>query len=164
MSFNLAGTLQTSYFPPVLQAETPAVCSVDSLTIEVFDAGTPGEGARLFTRPSKRSKDRLRGMFPPFSANYSSEAPNMHDIFFSLFLDYPGLYVAGTFSSSIGLLSEEIGEDILLYLAMYLVRLHRYKSLLSETAASANLASTPSCNSIPQGRAFSLQPASRHMG
>ena len=64
-------------------------------------------------------------MFPPFSANYSSEAPNMHDIFFSLCLDYPGLYVAGTFSSSIGLLSEEIGEDILLYLAMYLVRLRR---------------------------------------
>jgi hypothetical protein len=30
--------------------------------------------------------------------------------------DYSGLYAAGTFSSSIGLLSEETGEDILLYL------------------------------------------------
>jgi len=33
-----------------------------------------------------------------------------------LCLDYSGLYAAGTFSSSIGLLSEETGEDILLYL------------------------------------------------
>jgi len=30
--------------------------------------------------------------------------------------DYSGLYAAGTFSSSIGLLSEDTGEDILLYL------------------------------------------------
>jgi len=33
-----------------------------------------------------------------------------------LCLDYSGLYAAGTFSSSIGLLSEETDEDILSYL------------------------------------------------
>ena len=52
--------------------------------IEVFDVSAPGEGVRLFTRPTKKSKDGLRGMFPPPPAVYLSNAPNRHYIFFSL--------------------------------------------------------------------------------
>jgi len=55
-------------------------------------------------------------MFPSFSVDHFSEASIRHDICSSLLPRLPGLYAAGTFSSSIGLLSEETGEDILLYL------------------------------------------------
>ena len=55
-------------------------------------------------------------MVPPFTVAYPSE--HRIGIISSLAFcpDYSGLYAAGTFSSSIGLLSEETGEDILVYL------------------------------------------------
>jgi telomerase Cajal body protein 1 len=34
--------------------------------MEVFDLASPGEGTRLLTIPTKKSKDGLRGM-PPFT-------------------------------------------------------------------------------------------------
>lgn len=68
--------------------------------IEVFDLQYPGEGTRLLTTPTKRSKDGLRGI--------------ISSIAFSP--DYSGLYAAGTFNASIGLLSEDTGAQILLYL------------------------------------------------
>lgn len=55
-------------------------------------------------------------MFPPFSVARSSK--HRIGIISSLAFcpDYSGLYAAGTFSSSIGLLSEETSADVLLYL------------------------------------------------
>jgi len=79
----------------------------------------------------------------------------------SLYIDYSGLYAAGTFPSLIGLLSEEIGEDILLYLGGVTGPVTQVESLPSETVAFANLPFPPSCNSIRQGRAFSSRPAGR---
>ena len=52
--------------------------------IEVFDISAPGEGTRLFTRPTKKSKDGLRGMFLTLSVVYLPRAPNRHYIFLSL--------------------------------------------------------------------------------
>ncbi|KAG8815143.1 hypothetical protein FRC17_000845 [Serendipita sp. 399] len=68
--------------------------------IEVFDVSVPGEGTRLSTTPSKKSRDGLRGIVSSLAF-----CP-----------DYSGMFAAGTFSSSIGLLSEETGGEILMYL------------------------------------------------
>lgn len=68
--------------------------------IEVFDLAVPGEGTRLLTIPTKRSKDGLRGIISSLAF-----CP-----------DYSGLYAAGTFNSSIGLFSEDTGAQVLMYL------------------------------------------------
>ncbi|PVF91744.1 WD40 repeat-like protein [Serendipita vermifera] len=68
--------------------------------IEVFDVASPGEGTRLLTIPTKKSKDGLRGIISALSF-----CP-----------DYSGLFAAGTFNSSIGLFSEETGGQVLMYL------------------------------------------------
>jgi len=38
--------------------------------IEVFDVSQPGEGTRIHTTPSKKSKDGLKGKSPPSGINY----------------------------------------------------------------------------------------------
>ncbi|KAG8867729.1 hypothetical protein FRC20_005064 [Serendipita sp. 405] len=68
--------------------------------IEVFDLSVPGEGTRLHTIPSKKSRDGLRGIISSL-------------VFCP---DHSGLFAAGTFSSSIGMLSEDTGGQILMYL------------------------------------------------
>ncbi|KAI0659486.1 WD40-repeat-containing domain protein [Cubamyces menziesii] len=69
--------------------------------IEVFDIHCPGEGTRLHTTPSKKSRDGLKGIISALSF-----APDMSS----------GLYAAGSLSpsapssSNIALFSEDTGE------------------------------------------------------
>ncbi|KAI0350547.1 hypothetical protein OH77DRAFT_1430888 [Trametes cingulata] len=69
--------------------------------IEVFDINCPGEGTRLHTTPSKKSRDGLKGIISALAF-----APDMSS----------GLYVAGSLSpssptsSNIAIFSEDAGE------------------------------------------------------
>ncbi|KIJ51341.1 hypothetical protein M422DRAFT_43897 [Sphaerobolus stellatus SS14] len=69
--------------------------------IEVFDVNRPGEGERMLTTPSKKSRSGLKGI--------------VSSLAFSP--DYSGLYAAGTFSSNVVLYDEtSSGAEIVLYL------------------------------------------------
>ncbi|EEB99742.1 hypothetical protein MPER_00504, partial [Moniliophthora perniciosa FA553] len=66
--------------------------------IEVFDVGQPGEGTRLPTTPSKKSKDGLKAFCPSYTSDY---------------------YAAGSLSqtgSNIALFSETQGEIPVMFL------------------------------------------------
>ncbi|KAF8583854.1 hypothetical protein K439DRAFT_1617196 [Ramaria rubella] len=65
--------------------------------IEVFDIASPGEGERLFTTPSKKSRSGLKGIISALAF-----CP-----------DYSGLYAAGTFSSSLVLFAESNQAEII---------------------------------------------------
>ncbi|KAH9851206.1 WD40-repeat-containing domain protein [Lenzites betulinus] len=75
--------------------------------IEVFDVNRPGEGTRLHTTPSKKSRDGLKGIISALAF-----APDMSS----------GLYAAGTLSpssptsSNIALFSEDTGEAPVMFL------------------------------------------------
>ncbi|EIW56334.1 uncharacterized protein TRAVEDRAFT_170197 [Trametes versicolor FP-101664 SS1] len=75
--------------------------------IEVFDFNCPGEGTRLRTTPSKKSRDGLKGIISALSF-----APDMSS----------GLYAAGTLSpssptsSNIAIFSEDTGEAPVMFL------------------------------------------------
>ncbi|TFK19466.1 hypothetical protein FA15DRAFT_648298 [Coprinopsis marcescibilis] len=74
--------------------------------IEVFDVGRPGEGTRLHTTPSRKSKDGLKGIISSlaFSSFYGSE---------------DSLFAAGTFSpvpGNIALFTESQGETPAMYI------------------------------------------------
>jgi hypothetical protein len=86
-------------------------------SIEVFDLNSPGEGTRLLTIPTKRSKDGLRGAFFPSYVD-SRYAEQLQGIISSLSFcpDFSGLYAAGTFTSSIGMFAENTGAEVLMYL------------------------------------------------
>jgi WD40 repeat protein len=68
--------------------------------IHVFDFQTPGEGTKLATTPSKKSKDGMKGI--------------VSSIAFSP--DYSGLFAASSLSGAITLFSEATGEDPIAYL------------------------------------------------
>ncbi|KAF9510475.1 hypothetical protein BS47DRAFT_1319637 [Hydnum rufescens UP504] len=71
--------------------------------IEVFDVHRPGDGKRLPTSPSKKSKEGLKGIISSLAINP----------------DYSGTYAAGTFSSSphaIGLFDPDVGPNPTLFL------------------------------------------------
>ncbi|KAF8526025.1 WD40 repeat-like protein [Hysterangium stoloniferum] len=68
--------------------------------IEVFDINYPGEGERIFTTPSKKSRTGLKGIIS--SLAFSP--------------DFSGLYAAGTFSSSLVLFDESSKGEIVQYL------------------------------------------------
>ncbi|KAB5591768.1 hypothetical protein CTheo_4800 [Ceratobasidium theobromae] len=63
--------------------------------IEVFDVHYPGEGTRLYTVPTKKSRDGLRGIVSSLAF-----AP-----------DWSGLYAAGSFSGAIALYTEDAGAQ-----------------------------------------------------
>ncbi|KAI0651027.1 hypothetical protein C8Q79DRAFT_931081 [Trametes meyenii] len=69
--------------------------------VEVFDIHCPGEGTRLHTTPSKKSRDGLKGIISALA--FASDASS-------------GLYAAGSLSpssptsSNIGIFSEDTGE------------------------------------------------------
>ncbi|KAF8518200.1 WD40-repeat-containing domain protein [Gautieria morchelliformis] len=65
--------------------------------IEVFDINYPGEGERIFTSPSKKSRSGLKGIVSSLAF-----CP-----------DYSGLYAAGTFSSSLVLFAENSQAEII---------------------------------------------------
>ncbi|KAI0633149.1 WD40-repeat-containing domain protein [Trametes polyzona] len=75
--------------------------------IEVFDINCPGEGTRLRTTPTKKSRDGLKGIISALSF-----APDMSS----------GLYAAGTLSpsspsgSNIAIFSEDAGEAPVMFL------------------------------------------------
>jgi hypothetical protein len=88
--------------------------------IEVFDVNHPGEGERILTTPTKRSRSGLKGTagtLPLSSRGMHSEC----SILFKLGIvsslafcpDYSGLYAAGTFSSSLVLFSESSRAEII---------------------------------------------------
>ncbi|TDL27099.1 WD40 repeat-like protein [Rickenella mellea] len=68
--------------------------------IEVFDIQRPGEGVRLATTPSRKSKDGMKGI--------------VSSIAFSR--DYSGLYAASSLTSAITLFSESTGDEPVAYL------------------------------------------------
>ena len=115
-----------------------------------------------FTRPSEKGKDGLESMFPPFSVNYFAEAPNRRDNLFSLLPRLHCMRRGHSHPRSVCSLKRQ-AKTFCYTLTVYLVRLHRYKSLPSEAVASANLAFTPNCSSIPRRRALSLRPAGKRI-
>lgn len=68
--------------------------------IEVFDFQRPGEGTKLATTPSKKSRDGMKGLVSSITF-----CP-----------DYSGLYAASSLSGAITLFSEQTGEDPVGYL------------------------------------------------
>ncbi|OCB88842.1 WD40 repeat-like protein [Sanghuangporus baumii] len=68
--------------------------------IEVFDFQQPGEGTKLPTTPSKKSRDGMKGIVS--SISFCS--------------DYSGLYAASSLASAIALFSEQTGADPVAYL------------------------------------------------
>ncbi|CAE6421920.1 unnamed protein product [Rhizoctonia solani] len=63
--------------------------------IEVFDVHRPGEGARLHTVPTKKSRDGIRGIISSLAF-----AP-----------DWSGTYAAGSFGGAIALYTEDTGAQ-----------------------------------------------------
>ncbi|PVF91746.1 hypothetical protein CPB86DRAFT_718900 [Serendipita vermifera] len=98
MTFNLTGESITDRKVPLTSFVKIYCGFLDA--IEVFYLASPGEGTRILTIPTKKSKDGLRGIISALSF-----CP-----------DYSGLFAAGTFNSSIGLFSEETGGQVLMYL------------------------------------------------
>jgi telomerase Cajal body protein 1 len=86
--------------------------------IEVFDINYPGEGDRIFTSPSKKSKSGLKGrVFSEVcrvAARTKLVVSKSLGIISSLAFcpDYSGLYAAGTFSSSLVLFAENTQAEI----------------------------------------------------
>ncbi|KAH8092214.1 WD40-repeat-containing domain protein [Cristinia sonorae] len=84
---------------------TKLYCGFDD-AIEVFDLHYPGEGTRLHTTPSKKSRDGLKGIISTIS--FASDISS-------------GVYAAGslnpspTMSSNIALFSETTGETPLMF-------------------------------------------------
>ncbi|THG97533.1 hypothetical protein EW145_g7598 [Phellinidium pouzarii] len=68
--------------------------------IEVFDFQRPGEGSKLPTTPSKKSRDGMKGIVSSIAF-----CP-----------DYSGLFAASSLSSAITLFTEATGEDPVAYL------------------------------------------------
>ncbi|EJD01202.1 WD40 repeat-like protein [Fomitiporia mediterranea MF3/22] len=68
--------------------------------IEVFDFQRPGEGTKIATTPSKKSRDGMKGIVSSIAF-----CP-----------DYSGLYAASSLASAISLFSETTGEDPVAYL------------------------------------------------
>lgn len=68
--------------------------------IQVFDFQRPGEGTKLATRPTKKSKEGMKGIVSSISF-----CP-----------DYSGLFAASSLSSAVTLFSETTGEDPIAYL------------------------------------------------
>ncbi|CUA67925.1 hypothetical protein RSOLAG22IIIB_13579 [Rhizoctonia solani] len=64
--------------------------------IEVFDVHYPGEGTRLHTVPTKKSRDGIRGIISSLAF-----AP-----------DWTGTYAVGTFSGTIALYTEDTGAQV----------------------------------------------------
>ncbi|KAG8709916.1 hypothetical protein FRC11_005044 [Ceratobasidium sp. 423] len=63
--------------------------------IEVFDVYHPGEGTRLHTVPTKKSRDGIRGIISSLAF-----AP-----------DWSGTYAAGSFSGAVALYTEDTGAQ-----------------------------------------------------
>ncbi|CAE6452891.1 unnamed protein product [Rhizoctonia solani] len=64
--------------------------------IEVFDVHYPGEGTRLHTVPTKKSRDGIRGIISSLAF-----AP-----------DWSGIYAAGSFGGSVALYTEDTGVQV----------------------------------------------------
>jgi hypothetical protein len=84
--------------------------------IEIFDLNLPGEGTRLLTRPTKKSKDGVRGTFLPIHVHRADHLIVGIISAIDFCPDYSGLFAAGTFTSSIGIFSEDTGSQVLRYL------------------------------------------------
>ncbi|KAH8118338.1 WD40 repeat-like protein [Phellopilus nigrolimitatus] len=80
-------------------AATHVYCGYED-AIEVFDFQRPGEGTKLATTPSKKSRDGMKGIVSSIAF-----CP-----------DYSGLFAASSLSSAITLFSEATGEDPIAYL------------------------------------------------
>jgi hypothetical protein len=84
--------------------------------IEVFDLSLPGEGTRLLTRPTKKSKDGVRGTWLRVHIHCADHFTVGIISAIDFCPDYSGIFVAGTFTSSIGIFSEDTGSQVLRYL------------------------------------------------
>lgn len=84
--------------------------------IEVFDLNYPGEGERIHTTPTKKSRSGVKGMDAQDIDMKTMYAKNNNEgIISSLAFspDYSGLYAAGTFSSYLVLYDENSPGQII---------------------------------------------------
>ena len=105
-------------FPPLSYSQIRLYCGFED-AIEVFDVHSPGEGERLATTPSKKSKDGLKGKF--FLRIFRIPHPSHTGIISALaFSPSQDIYAAGSLApsnSNIALFSESENTRPVMFVA-----------------------------------------------